>query len=130
QRPVPLPSHRRAVLTSDTFWSLMNRWKVANDRALSLIGYRHRGDRSESVATGETHLGSNQFPRSLSGPLAVWLAAREGCSWRAPAPDRIERVAGTGRGTDVRRATRCGRVGGTAGDGGQRVVTCRESDGA
>jgi len=47
QHPVPLPSHRRAVLTSDTFWSLMNRWKVANDRALSLIGYRHRGDRSE-----------------------------------------------------------------------------------
>jgi hypothetical protein len=37
--PQPLPPRRRQALTSDTFWSLMQRWKVPNDVALGLIGH-------------------------------------------------------------------------------------------
>src|SRR4051812_35439214 len=40
--PEPLPENRRSVLTSARFWTLMDRWNVPTDRALSLIGYGGR----------------------------------------------------------------------------------------
>jgi hypothetical protein len=41
--PAPLPPRRRKAVNSDTFWSLMDRWKVSEDRALSLIGHNDAG---------------------------------------------------------------------------------------
>jgi hypothetical protein len=36
--PEPVPPERQKDLNCDTFWKLMDRWKVPTDRALTLIG--------------------------------------------------------------------------------------------
>jgi hypothetical protein len=36
--PETLPPERRKDLNCDTFWKLMDRWRVPTDRALTLIG--------------------------------------------------------------------------------------------
>jgi hypothetical protein len=36
--PEPVPPERQKDLSCDTFWKLMDRWKVPTDRALTLIG--------------------------------------------------------------------------------------------
>ena len=36
--PGPVPAERQKDLNCDTFWKLMDRWKVPTDRALTLIG--------------------------------------------------------------------------------------------
>jgi hypothetical protein len=36
--PEPVPPERQKDVNCDTFWKLMDRWKVPTDRALTLIG--------------------------------------------------------------------------------------------
>jgi hypothetical protein len=53
----PLPPERRSALTSDTFWSLMDRWKVPTERALRLIDCEGAG-----IPSGSPR--QHQFPLS------------------------------------------------------------------
>jgi hypothetical protein len=70
--PGPVPPARRSALTCDTFWSLMDRWKVPKRRALALIGHRN-GD-SRSVARGRPHFAlSDEQAKLLSCLLEIDL---------------------------------------------------------
>jgi hypothetical protein len=96
--PEPLSTDRREVLTSDTFWSLMDRWRVPPDRALRLIGYAGQRDCSAGAERPGFTL-SDQQAKVLSCLLEIDLTLT---------------VAGVREDRLHRRDASCGMIGGSS----------------
>jgi hypothetical protein len=69
--PEPLPPPRRRALGSDTFWSLMDKWKVPPDRALTLIGYS--GERRDPQPEKPSFQLTDEQAKFLSSLLEIDL---------------------------------------------------------